>query len=843
MNRSEMLARRYVILPSDDTAMQLDAVGGKGASLVTLIKSGFEVPDFCIVGCQAYQDLYSRQSRGALERELSDWLNQYSEETRFAVRSSAQGEDSDEYSFAGLYNTVLGASGITEVIESVQECWDSFHDAAAVDYRELHGLTDSSMAVVVQVLIPAEWSGVAFSANPVNQCLQELVVNAAKGLGDELVSGAVNPEEIVVDRLTSAISSRITPDGMNRLPDTLLKKICDETSNAETHFDFPQDIEWAAVGEKLYILQSRPITTIADVYFSRDLEPWRGDRDAAPDTDERIWSRAYADEIWAPPVSPLFYNIHNLTPSFASYWKWHADKSSLPPDVFKYHRACAYVDVDVLRRQYAYHPAFSRIAGILNFFPVTMQGDIQSDRWLWRGRLIRTLRFEFQERKLRSLAHNHRMLDEMWPEFIERTDKWFELDLESMSIEQITNHLQEVNRVVSVVSPACGFAVAYHAHDLTFVLTGLLEKWFGDGDQFYAKVTSGLAGSATVRESQSLWLLANTLSNCGSELIGEAKVCEFTDFVNAASHNEAGTEFLTRFNDFWLAHRHRGASYKDLVFPRWGDDQTSLLRLVASYTGTETQSPEQLNSDMARLREDTQRELLAKCRGVNAWRKPLLKLLFKYNEIYMSHRDNHRFHFDRVWYQLRRIYRAYGNALVRRGNIHHKDDIFFLGKDEIEDSLSSGSSSQQLETRVIARKKIWNRTLREQPPKFLRGYTPMSDAQRIADEGGHFAIGASPGVITGLARVIYNVDEIPQVQNGEILVTRQTDPAWSTVFPRISGLVLETGGVLAHGASLCREFQLPCVTAVDNATKLISSGDEITVDGTRGRVIITKSGS
>jgi rifampicin phosphotransferase len=202
----------------------------------------------------------------------------------------------------------------------------------------------------------------------------------------------------------------------------------------------------------------------------------------------------------------------------------------------------------------------------------------------------------------------------------------------------------------------------------------------------------------------------------------------------------------------------------------------------------------------------------------------------------MSERDNHRYYFDRVWYQLRRIYLSHGRRLCGAGVLSAPDDIFFLGVAEVEQALRGELDAVEVRARLNARRRVWNETLRIQPPKFIAGYSAVNDSPPPTADRGWRGIGASPGVATGRARVAYDVRELAAVQNGEILVTRQTDPAWSTVFPRIAGLVLETGGVLAHGASLCREFNLPCVTALEQATVLIRDGDMITVDGTRGRV-------
>jgi rifampicin phosphotransferase len=684
----------------------------------------------------------------------------------------------------------------------------------------------------------AEWAGVSFDANPVTLDLAEVVINAAPGIGEALVSGEVNPEEILVDRTTRHTRRHHVPSGQRAMPTSWIPIIAAETSRISEAFGFPQDVEWAVADNQLFVLQSRPITTITEVFVNRSIEPWRDNSAARPAEAERLWSRAYADDIWAPPVSPLFYCVQNLTPSFASYWRWHDESSELPPDVFKYHDACAYVDVDALRRQYAHHPRLARIEGVLSFFPPDLRDAVATEKFEWKGRLRRTLRFELQDRRTRSLAHNHRTLSALWPDFITTSDQWFDRNLDDLTVGELRAHHSEIQKVVSVVSPACGFAVAYHAHDLTFILTGLLQRWFGEGDRLYALVSGGLDNSATVAEASALWRLGQLFRQCVPSALNRTPAPSWED-LRAELHNfEAGHEAVREFEAFWRSHRHRGASYKDLVFDRWGDDVDRLLRSVLIYASSNMPDPRTTNATSAALRRQEQDQLLTACRGIRLWRRPLLSWLFRYNEIYMSERDNHRYYFDRVWYQLRRIYRSYGRRLVSTGVLEQVDDIFFLGTNEIDDAMAATADVETLRFRISVRRSRWTRTRDQLPARYLRGYSPYAGESQSPHDRSLRGIPASPGQIVGPARVVRSMDELDQIAPGEILVTQQTDPAWSIAFPLIAGLVLETGGVLAHGASLCREYSLPCVTACEGAMSTIVTGTQIRVDGTNGRVEI-----
>jgi pyruvate,water dikinase len=833
----------YLLQADDPLAQDEQVSGGKGSSLARLTALGFPVPPFFVVSVGAFRDM---AAAGALSDEFREELRSGYERlggdgARLAVRSSAIGEDSSGSSFAGLYHTSLDVRGFDALLAALQECWRSYDSAQVAAYRERQAAAGpGGMAVVVQEFIAGDWSGVTFTANPVSQLLGEVVINVVPGIGESLVAGEVNPEEVVVRRADGVMVRRRSGQGAT-CPQPVLKEVWRQGVSVADRLAFPQDVEWTWKDGRLYLLQARPITTLGALFYNRCIEPWKDTPEHAEDP-ARIWSRAYSDEIWTSPTSPLFYNIQNLSGSFTSYWKWHHDESPLPPAVFKYYKAAAYVDVEVLQRMYEYHPRFSRIAGIINFFPKEQQERVRKAPFRWQGRLRRTYHFEREERKLRSLAWNYRYLEQQWPDFVKLTDEWFDRDLSSATLDELRAHQGEVFGAMASAGPPCGFGVAYHAHDLTFVLTGLLDRWFGDGDALYADVTSGLDNSETVAETQAIWELAR-LARQSPEVAGRVEGSSWAELASA----EPGDlkPFVDAFSAFLRSHRHRGASYKDLTYPRWGDDPELLLTLVKGYMNSDAPSPAEQNRLQGVARRKRQEELLRRAGGpAGPARRALLRWLFRYNEIYMDVRDNHRYYFDRVWYELRRVYLGYGRVLMERGVLAEAGDVFFLGAGEVEEALKGDLEAEEARKRVASRGAEWHETLHTQAPKFLKGYLPFDDGE-VAPAGSSQLTGvpASPGVKTGPARVVYTLAELGRVEDGDILITRQTDPGWTPVFARIGGLVLETGGVLAHGTSLCREYGLPCVTALEKATARIADGATVRIDGARGTVEVISAGS
>lgn len=821
---------------------RVEDIGGKAASLFRLHSLGVAVPPFFALTSGAARDgVMTRDVRNAVQ---AAWSALGGDRYGYAVRSSSAAEDSSGHSFAGVFETILNVRGIDAVFAAIEKCLASHRSAIADSYRNHRAVTgDDGMAIIVQRMVRASWSGVCFTADPATQSLSRMAVNAVKGLGEDLVSGLVNPEEILLERHSGKLLSRRKPEGSDPFPDTMLQTVATECRKIADAFGFPQDIEWAFDGETLQILQSRPITTLTSVWHNRPLEPWADDPSADADNESKIWTRTYADEIWAPPVSPLFYDVQNLTGQIPLQLGNYGDKAPGPPDAIKYFRAAPYLDISLLERLFVFQPRLMRLQSLLYQLPPERRDAMARARWRWLGLVRRTWIFEVVHGNRFGFTRNHKFLKRSWAPFLAATNPLAAVKESELSDQKLEDHLTAIWTLAGTIGLECGITVFYYAQDLKLLLTALLARWFGQGEELYGTISAGLEDSHTVREADSIWQIAMLVQYAGPATVDLAKASDWKRF-----QAKAGTEALRSvrgaFDTFLSAHGHRGASYKDLIHPRWGDNSELLWQQVKAFLSGESPRPAETNSRSAATRVATQRDCLNQITGIYApAKKWLLRKLFRYNEIYMSLRDNHRFYYDRIWWLLRRVYVEKGQRLFRRGLLQDPDDVFFLVRKEIGD-LSRGSlPADQAAIRIAIRREEWIKTLKEQPPKFLRrGYVP-DDEQVSAGTTGKRLVGlaASAGQVTGHARIIYDVSELARVGKGDILVTRQTDPSWTPAFARLSGLVLETGGVLAHGASLCREFNVPCVTVVERATRLIHDGDMITVNGGLGIVEIIES--
>jgi pyruvate,water dikinase len=823
-----------------DAATSTADVGGKAASLFRLLRLGFDVPPFFVVTAHAFR----RSIRGVMDEALraairAEMTSGAREHSAYAVRSSSVAEDSDNNSFAGVFDTFLDVEGFENVIDAIERCFASHRSERADAYRESRGVSgDDAMAVIVQRMVRADWAGVSFSADPLTQALSVVVVNAVQGLAEDLVSGSVAPHEIRVARETGAvIDERIAP-GLAPMPEQLLQDVVAITVLAAERFGFPQDVEWAIENGRLFLLQSRPITTISGVFHARAIEPWAGTGD--PDAPDRVWTRAYADEIWTPPVTPLFYDVHNLTAVTVGRLRNDGDRGALPPDIFKYYRAAPYMDADVLVRLYCGLPRFARRESLERLLPPECRQRLRSARWHGWAWLRRAWVCEVRHGERWGVTRNHRWLARQWPAFVERAQRLSDIDVTTLSDQELEQHVGDVWALAISVAPECEIAVLYYAHDIKLVLSGLLDRWCGDGDQLYSQVSTGLEGSETVRETSQIQAIAAAVRALGDDAVAKVRATGWPDFRERAG-SLAAEHVALAFESFLRNHRHRGANYKELYYERWGDNPDLLWNHVKAFLAEPGRLASDANAASAERRRRAQRSILGGLSGpLAAVRRTLLRTLFRGNEIYAGIRDNHRFYYDYVWWLVRRAYLDMGRRCAVANKIESAPDVFFLNRAEIGQLQSGELDSALARRRIAVRRAEWHATKLRQPPRFLRnGYVGDADElARTSTAGRLQGLGASAGQVSGRARVVSDIGELGRVEPGDVLVTRQTDPGWTPVFMRIGGLVLETGGVLAHGASLCREYGLPCVTAVESATTLIAEGDEVRLDGGAGIVEI-----
>ncbi|MET8864967.1 PEP/pyruvate-binding domain-containing protein [Nonomuraea sp. NPDC004580] len=801
-------------LPDIDSSM-LGLVGGKAAGLGEMIKAGERVPDgFCLT-------VESYRSGRLPERALVEAYERLGG-GRVAVRSSATAEDLPDASFAGQQDTYLNVEGTAKLVGAIRRCWDSLFTERAVAYRAAAGIDEAAMAVVVQRMIDPVAAGVLFTANPITGCRTEMVIDAAPGLGTAVVDGTVVPDHYVLDRRTPAVPN---PGGC--LSAEQLGELRAAGARLQERFGSPQDVEWAIDGEgTLWLLQSRPITTLFP-------QP--------PDTgDTRLYLEFGHIQGMLRPCTPMGVS---LLKTGGSMW---------------FQAAGAKID----RRDPL--PRLVSIGGRL-YFDVT---DFLRSRTM-RERIGTSL--EVYGPRVRDAVR--RMLDD--PRFAPRPGLPFHLGSALKgSLRMMPPGLAGV--VSSLSNPALARARAYrgvaeikrmivppgesataadrlrwvaedsHKAVMSIDMRGILWplaagmiagtvpaallKGIATAEEL-DKVLGGMPYNVTTQMDLKLWDLAVTAR-------------EHRDLFLGTSPEELAVRYFAgELPDIGLAgflatYGMRAAAEIDVGVPRWDEDPAPLFAMIANYlrVADPAQAPDVRFKAAAAKAERMIETLARRARRRRPIRGRLAVFFMRRSRQLTGLREIAKFAWLPAIQACRRQLLLAGADLAGRGRLERADDIMFLTLDEARAAAHDQAGQGEL---AAMRRAEHERELRRRvvPGALLSDGTDveMLAPAEPAQDGVLTGMSGAAGRATGRARVIRDPAGA-RIEPGEILVAPTTDPGWTPLFLTAAGLVTETGSPVAHGPTVAREYGIPAVICVRDATNEIKTGQLITIDGASGTV-------
>jgi len=793
-----------------------------------------------------------------------------------SVRSSATAEDLPGMSFAGQQDTYLNISGANHVLEHVRRCWASLWTDRALAYRERQGFRheDVLIAVVVQEMFPSQVSGVLFTANPVTSNPHELFLNASWGLGEAIVSGKVDPDQFIVDKQTLAITQRDIHDkhvmtarrtdaqGSIEIDVPTDKRLAPSLSDEqiaelgrialriEEHYGFPQDIEWGWADGRFAILQSREITA-ADLDFGDGLEAWQSPQALESLTDERwIWSRAWSDEVQTGPTTPLFYT--EMQPR-QTMQRVNMLRYTETPEVlgfpserfreipyFRWYCTRAYYNLTFEKERIRmFFPPFARDEAALWPFPVEEREAIRNMRFNWIRFIWIMAKLHVTDPTISLLGAPGHLYEnlEKWTDY--ELALWNALDLETATVEEILATRRKARDASGFRKNVC-LTFRIYLGVLPAALRLALESWCDDdASQLYSRLSAGLH-TKTSEENIAAWELSREIRN--SPLLLKLFEHDDVDAILAGlADSEDGRMFKALLDEFVEKYGHRGGAERDPVHHRWRHKPQLVFHSLKPMLNIgDDEDPKALENRLHERMLETKAECLARARrGIfGAPKAALLKWLIELTQDYFYYRDFERFWNDRTMAWPRDIYTAIARKFIKRGLMVDEEDIFFLGRDEVVAVDEGRLTARDVALRVRARRRIYEKYTHREPPKYLQGWRTFDDDALPDDGKGLRGVAASPGVVTGRARVCRRLDEIRKLEKGDILVTVATDPGWTTVFSFIGGVVVETGGVVAHAVMISREYGIPCVAHLGRACDLIPDGALITIDGASGRVVI-----
>jgi rifampicin phosphotransferase len=886
-----------LILPFEEIDRgALPVAGGKAANLGELVRAGLPVPDGFCVTTAAYEivaadagleptldalagtppedtarlaklaeDARSRLSEASvtdtLARAIAEAYGELGEgePVPVAVRSSATAEDLPYASFAGQQDTYLNVVGVESVLDAVRRCWASLWTDRAVSYRATNGIDPHGvrLAVAVQRMVDASVAGVLFTANPVTGKRRQAVIDASPGLGEAVVSGMVNPDHFVVDTATGTILERRLGDkrvairaaagsGTERvemaasedeasLSDGQILALAKLGARVEEHYGSPQDTEWAIDGDgKTWLLQARPITTLFPLPAN------------APTNDEDLrvyFSFSVAQGVYRP-LTPMGIQGFRLIISAVATLAGRPPRNPYEgPAFFTDPAGRIFADVTPVLRSKQGRGLFNLVMRNMEARTVPIVNHLIEDprlalvptsrRPVLRAVLSVFVRGRIPLRVVQALARPEKARARA-ARVVERFRAAGDVSPDAGAAE----HLAAAERWLSSGPPGLlsGVPPAFIAGLAANALAGKLLGDLATDDERRVAMRA-LPHNPTTEMDLALWDLARearadpdtarTLIETPPELLAK-------DYLGGY----LPPKLQASLAGFLRLYGHRGVAEIDLGLPRWSEDPTYILGVLANYLRLDDP---QAAPDVQFRRATREAEKMAAGLARRAARKGRLRealvgfLLRRAREL-SGMREMPKFCIILLFARARELLWTVGEELAGAGRLESAGDVFFISVPE----AWAGLAGEDLRPLVRGRRAVYEQEVgRRHVPRLLLsdGTEPAAETHDVrgAEEGVLYGTPASGGVVTEKARVILDPGGA-RLEPGEILVAPSTDPGWTPLFLTAGGLVMEMGGPMSHGAIVAREYGIPAVVGVPDATERINTGERITVDGAAGEI-------
>ncbi len=869
----------FVRLLKDVAREDLALAGGKGANLGEMIKAGLPVPEGFVLLVNSYHRYVEENDLGkeianllaGIEGDHGEDITEATEKVKdlftmgeipadikqeidriylgigeppVAVRSSATAEDLPGASFAGQYTTFLNVNGREELYAAIKKCWASLWNDRAVSYRAKQNIGNAELGhgVVVQKMINSEKSGILFTANPVNGRRDEISLSSSWGLGEAIVSGEVDPDQWVINKQYGEIVSEyiatkkvktvrkaegielvaVEPEKQETV--TLnadeLQELLEFARKVEDYFGSPQDIEWAFTGGKFYLVQTRPVTALFPMPQPED-------------TDGKL--HVYANMS--------LYSIGTnkpYTPLTLDLWK------------------NLYLSIGrrINRKYHREPPLWNKTAGGMLFADIT--GVIKSEMIMQKLKTEKmfnkdpvTLRILLQliEREKDKLAPTKVRFYRLLRVLITKTNPWI--------IKYMITSIPKM--MYGVLAPHKAAAKAYEYGNRIIKKTEekrkKLQTWqeklefieeispdrimfdsfeilfYGGVSLNYTERTRGLLAKHGINVSE-VDKVEKAVPNCVTTEMG-------IDLLQIAGRlDQAGEEPSSdhpEIKQFLEKYGHRANEELEMEHPRWKEEPEYVVSLIRSYIDKKTYM-----SGMKKFHRDMEEAEQAivnitarlKEKGARADARKAEKWLRGHRKLY-GLRELPKFILLEAVYLFRELFMEIGAELLAEGRLDHKKDIFMVTLQDIK-------SGENLHQKVRQNREEYRRNMqRVSVPRLMTStgetlYSPIEDESDVAYRG----TPVSPGSCEGVVKVLRDPREGDKLKQGDILITVATNPGWTPLFMIIGGLIMETGGPISHGSVVAREYGIPAVVGVKEATTRFKDGQIVRINGETGRIEI-----
>lgn len=865
------------------------AMGGKAAALARLADAAFRVPPWFAVAPAAFEASLSDEQRrslaqandaeairqvveqvrpsAAVAQAITDALASLGETGALAVRSSAVDEDGSQHSFAGQLDSFLFVPP-AQVAERVAAVWRSGFAARVIAYRLERGMAAraAAPAVLVQAMVDADVSGVAFGADPITGSRSITLVSAVFGLGTALVGGDADADTFRVGRAGNLIERTIAHKAVRHvadpasyegvraeamaaedvdrptLDDAMVREVADLAARAGQHFGRPQDIEWAIAGGTLYLLQARPITSLASL--------------ADPDGVRAIWDNANIAESYGGITTPLTFTFARL--AYAGVYRAFCRLMKVPAGVIERNDAMFAQMLGMVRGRVYYNllnwyrllamlPGYSvngkfmeQMMGVREGLPPDIAADVA--RRTWSRRQADRLRLGWSAA---GLLWNHFVLPRTMRGFHARLNDALAPPtppLAAMRLDQLT---AEFRRLESRLLARWDAPLINDFLAMIFfgTLGKLAAKWCGPQhanlQNDLISDEGGIISAEPARRIEQMGEIASPHEPVVSALCeGDRRICE-ERMSGVPGLLSTYRGYLEKFGDRCLEELKLESATLD-------DDPTPLLRAIG-HTARRLRSGEPPRRQH-RPREHAEAAVADALRG-----RPIRRFVFGWVLRNARHRvrdrENLRFERTRLFGRVRRVFVEAGKRLHADGQLDDPRDVFFLNIDEILGFVEGTSTCDDLRGLASLRQSRFRQYATMPAPHdrfetrgavyvgntFEAATARERDGAATPSDDDLRGIGCCPGVVRGPVRVIRD-PRGAELHHGEILVAERTDPGWIMLFPAAAGILVERGSLLSHSAIVARELGIPAVVSIPNVTAALADGQWVEMDGAAGTI-------
>lgn len=867
----------YVLGFQDIDKTKFKVVGGKGANLGELAKiEEIRVPDGFCISTEAFKRIIGETSSltelldqlsllrvedrdkiGELSREIrrviagtaipediqaeiTRRLSSHGEETAYAVRSSATAEDLPTASFAGQQDTYLNIIGKAAILTHVSKCWASLFTERAVIYRLQNGFDHRQvhLCVVVQQMVFPQAAGILFTADPVTANRKVLSIDAGFGLGEALVSGLVNADSYkvsngkVIDKKIATktlaihalkeggtIQQEIEPERQNSqvLTDRQILQLERMGRKIEAHFGRPQDIEWCLAEDAFYIVQSRPITTLYPIPEANDQE-------------NHVYISVGHQQMMTDPMKPLGLSFFLLT-------------TRAPM-----RKAGGRLFVDITHMLASPDSRRTLIETLGQSDPLLKDALVTLTE---RGDFLKPLPNDKNElstgnsdKGMSSASFQARIEND--PVIVSDLIKSNQASIEELKQTIQTKSgsdlfdfiLEDIQQLQKILFDPQSVNVFMTAMDASSWLNERIKEWLGEKN---------------VADTLSQSVPNNITSEMGLALLDVADVIrpypEIVDYLHHVKDDSFGDELValdggreTRdaIHAYLDKYGMRCVGEIDITKTRWSEKPATLVPMILSNIknfapNAGTRKFEQGRQAAWKKEQELLDRLAPLPDGEQKARET--KRVIDFIRNFIGYREYPKYSMVTRYFVYKQALLKEAEQLVQANVIHEKEDINYLSFEELHEVVRTRKLDYQI---IDKRKHEFKLYEKLTPPRVITSDGEIITGAYKRDNLPADALAGLPvssGVIEGCARVILKMEEA-DLEDGDILVTAFTDPSWTPLFVSIKGLVTEVGGLMTHGAVIAREYGLPAVVGVENATKLIKDGQRIRVHGTEGYVEI-----